>query len=125
MLEHPRLLAPGHINCVERLYQCSDFLAFFSLLDGCPNVPLEAWASGLPVVVNDYAPLTEHLREGETGHCVGNDADPDECLPIFNRLLDDADLRQAMGRRARAIVVEEFAPEVIGARLARALVSVV
>jgi len=124
VFEHARLLAPGYVSDVERLYQCSDFVPFFSFLDACPNVPLEAWACETPVVVNDYAPLMEHLREGETGYVVGNNADPEECLPIFNRLLDDPQLRRTMGERGRRIVMETFTPEIIGQRLARALESV-
>lgn len=121
LLDHPRLILAGYVDNVERLYQCSDFVPFFSFLDACPNVPLEAWACERPVVVNDYAPLTEHLREGETGYVVGNDADPEECLPIFNRLLDDAELRRTMGESGRRVVLERFTPEVIGQRLAEAL----
>lgn len=121
LLDHPRLILAGYVDNVEKLYQCSDFVAFFSFLDACPNVPLEAWACETPVLVNDYPPLTEHLREGETGYVVGNGADPEECLPVFNRLLDNPQLRRTMGESGRRVVLESFTPEVIGRRLAEAL----
>ncbi len=124
LLNHPRLILAGYVDRIERLYQCSDFVPFFSFLDACPNVPLEAWACARPVVVNDYPPLTEHLRESETGYVVANNADPHECLPIFNRLLDDAELRRTMGERGRKLVTQTFAPEVVGQRLAEALEGV-
>ncbi len=123
LLDHPRLLAPGFVKGIERLYRCASFVPFFSLLDACPNVLPEAWASGRPVVVNDYAPLTENLREGETGFVLREPEDISGCLEIVNRLLDDAALRVRMGKAGRRVTKEEFAPEVVGARLAHAIAT--
>ena len=121
LLDHERLLAPGFVKGVERLYRCAGFVPFFSLLDACPNVLPEAWASGRPVVVNDYAPLLENLREGETGFVLREADDIAGTLEIMNRLLDDEPLRERMGEAARRVAEEQFAPEAIGARLSDAI----
>ena len=123
LLDHPRLLAPGFVNGIEELYRCASFIPYFSLLDGCPNVLLEAWASGQPVVLNDYAPLLENLREGETGFVLREADDIAGCLEIMNRLLDDGALRERMRKAARRVAEEQFAPEVIGARLAASIAT--
>ncbi len=123
LLDHPRMFAPGFVEGVERLYRCASFVPYFSLLDGCPNVLLEAWASGRPVVVNDYAPLLENLREGETGFVLREAGDIAGRLEIMNRLLDDGALRERMGQAGRRVAEEQFAPEVIGTRLSDAITT--
>ncbi len=123
LLDHPRLLAPGFVKGVERLCRCASFIPFFSLLDACPNVLPEAWASGRAVVVNDYAPLTENLREGETGFVLREPGDIAGCLEIMTHLLDDEPLRESMGEAGRRVAEEQFAPAAIGTRLADAIAA--
>ncbi len=117
LLDHPRIIMPGWVDRIERLYQASDVFCHFSYFDANPNVIFEAWGCEVPVIVNDYPPLLEHMRDGETGFVLGNDADPAECLPIFERLLSDADYRDAMGRRAREHAIREYSFESIGHKL--------
>jgi len=121
LLDHPRLVAPGFVKGVERLYRVGSFVPYFSLLDGCPNVLLEAWASGQAVVVNDYAPLLENLREGETGMVLRDPQNVDRCVEVFNHLLDNDDLRRSMGESSRRVVEDEFTPLAIGRRLLKAI----
>lgn len=123
LLDHPRLRAPGFVKGVERLYRCASFVPFFSLLDACPNVLPEAWASGRPVLVNDYAPLLENLREGETGFVLREPDDIAGSLDTMNRLLDDGALRERLGETSRRVAEEQFAPGVIGARLSDAIAT--
>ncbi len=123
LFDHPRMFAPGFVEGVERLYRCASFVPYFSLLDACPNVLPEAWASGQPVVVNDYAPLLENLREGETGFVLREPEDISGCLEIMNSLLDDGALRERMGAAGRCVAEERFSPEAIGVRLADAIAT--
>lgn len=121
VLDHPRILLPGHLANIENLYQCSDVLAHFSFLDACPNVLVEAWASETPVVVNDYEPLLEKLKPGENGYVLSNEADVDAALSIFERLLYDPDHRSELGRRGRRMVVEQLSQASLGRHLREAL----
>lgn len=123
LLDHPHLLTPGFVKGVERLYRCASFVPFFSLLDACPNVLPEAWASGRAVVVNDYAPLTENLREGETGLVLREPDDVAGCLETMTHLLDDEPLRESMGEAGRRVAEEQFAPAAIGAWLSDAITT--
>jgi len=119
LLEHPRLLMAGHLHSIERLYQCSDVLAHFSFFDSWARVLYEAWA--WPVVVNDYAPLLQSLRPGENGYVVGNEADAREALPVFERLIYDAEHRRELGEAGREMVVRELSQDTLGHLLRAAL----
>ena len=119
LLDHPRLFMAGHLDSIEKLYQCSDVLAHFSFFDSWARVLYEAWACETPVVVNDYPPLLQSLRPGENGYVLGNKADIEEALPIFERLIHDADHRRALGEAGREMVMRELSEETLG-RLLRA-----
>ncbi len=117
LLDHPRIIMAGWVDDMARLYQCSDVFCHFSYLEGCPNVLFEAWASGVPVIVNDYAPLLENLEPGATGYVLDNELNPREALPIFERLLYNEHERREMGEHCRQRAKDEFSPAVIGRRL--------
>jgi len=53
-----------HVGCVsniEDFYRVADLLVFPSLREGMPNVVLESFASGLPVVMTDFLGLSPEL----------------------------------------------------------------
>ncbi|WP_460458601.1 glycosyltransferase family 4 protein, partial [Angustibacter peucedani] len=70
-----------------------------------PLKPLEAMASGRPVVASDLPPLRETVTDGETGLLVPPD-DPSALAGAMIPLLYDADARHRMGRAARSWVLE-------------------
>ena len=117
LLDHPRIVLPGWVKDLQPLLQASDIVCHFSYFDACPNVIFEAWACGTPVVVNDYAPLLEHLTAGETGHVLAEEASVDECVAVFERLLGDEQHRREMGARGRRVAQERFSYAAIGRRL--------
>lgn len=121
LLDHPNILVPGYVSNMPSLYHWSDFVCHFSLLDVMPKVPLEAWGCGLPVVVNDYEPLTEHVQPGVNGYILPDDGSVEECMPIIDRLLTDPEHRRELGENGRRMVHEQFVPEPIGAQLRRVL----
>jgi glycosyltransferase involved in cell wall biosynthesis len=76
-----------------------DVKVFPSTTDTWGNAPLEAQASGLPVIVTDIGGPAELMRDGETGLMVrGNDV---RALFLAMRQLADAPTRQRMGAAAR------------------------
>jgi glycosyltransferase involved in cell wall biosynthesis len=67
----------------------------------------EYMACGVPTLTIPRAPLTEIVRDGDEGlHFV--EADPADLARKIERLADDRALREAMGRNARARVVERY-----------------
>jgi glycosyltransferase involved in cell wall biosynthesis len=65
--------------------------------DACPTVAIEAMASGRPVVGARVGGLPDLVADGETGLLVPPDDVP-ALRGAIQRLLDDADLRERMGR---------------------------
>jgi glycosyltransferase involved in cell wall biosynthesis len=68
---------------------------------------VEASACGLPVVVTRVGGLPEVVRDGDTGLIVERE-DPAALAAALRRLLDDADLRERLGRAGRAWVQAEY-----------------
>jgi len=76
-------------------------------------VQIEAMASGTPVVCTELGTGTSWVnRDGETGLVVPS-CDPDALASAIARLLDDEELRCAMGARAAVRAGEEFSAAVM------------
>jgi len=81
------------------------------------TVLLEAMASGLPCITTEVGTGTSWVvQDGVTGWVVPP-RDPFALADAIRRLLDDADLRAAMGRAGRARVEAEFTQEQMVARV--------
>ena len=76
-------------------------------VEGFGIVYLEASASGLPVVAANSGGAAEAVIENETGLLVPPD-DPAALEQALTRLLDDAALRQSLGRNGRRWVENEM-----------------
>ena len=77
--------------------------------DGTCRAVLEAAACGIPAVVARRGALPEIVVHGETGLVVDEDA---SALALgWARLLDDGELRQRLGARARQRARKLFVPE--------------
>jgi len=86
--------------------------------EGFAVAPLEAMASGLPVVAADAPGVSDLFEGGEaSGGIVVPRGDVTAFATALRRLIDDEDLCRALGARARARVEESFALEAVGARL--------
>jgi len=106
----------GFESEVPALLALFDVFVLSSLWEGMPFAILEAMAAGRPQVVTDVDGCRELVIEGETGLMVPSGR-PDLLAGGISRLLDDADLRQRMGRAARARAETEFSPERSARRL--------
>lgn len=88
----------GHVDraVLPHLYAGAALFAFPSLYEGFGLPPLEAMASGTPVVVSDRASLPEVV--GDAGATM-DPHDPEQTAYLVRDLLDDPDCRAAMARR--------------------------
>jgi glycosyltransferase involved in cell wall biosynthesis len=85
----------------------SDIVAIPSRADNLPNTVLEAMSVGTALVASNAGGIRDAVRDGETGLLVAPD-DAQALAAALARLLDDADLRRALGARARAAVMAEY-----------------
>lgn len=98
----------GYRDDVPRLLQASDLLCFV------PTAPepfgrtlIEAMAAGLPVIGGNNGGIPEIVCEGETGLLVPP-SDPSAQARAMQRLLDQPDLAQALGRAGRYRVADRY-----------------
>ena len=96
----------------------ADVLVVSSRKESLPNVLLEGFDCGLPVVCTDVGGLPEAVKHGFNGFlCPSEDAD---CLAEHMRLLaEDPDRRAAMGAAGRKLVETQLTLEAKGRRLLR------
>jgi UDP-glucose:(heptosyl)LPS alpha-1,3-glucosyltransferase len=85
---------------VEELYAGADALIFPSYYDTFGSVPLEAMASGLPVVVTASCGMSELITDGVNGLILKDPADVETLGALLERLRDGA-MRERLGRKAR------------------------
>jgi glycosyltransferase involved in cell wall biosynthesis len=85
--------------------------------EGHPRVVLEAMSAGLPVVTTARGAIAETVVNGESG-IVLDDPEPEALARAILRLLRDDDVRERMGRAARARYLALFTQEQADRRLA-------
>jgi glycosyltransferase involved in cell wall biosynthesis len=88
------------------LYRAADVFALPSVTiggdkEGIPGTIVEAMAAGLPVVATYHAGIPAAVTHEETGLLVRED-DFDGLAASLGRLIEDASLRERLGRRAAA-----------------------
>jgi glycosyltransferase involved in cell wall biosynthesis len=86
--------------------------------EGMPNVFLEAWARGVPVISLHVDPGG---RIADEGLGVVADGSWDEFVTAARKLWAEPELRRQMGDRGREYVASVHSPEAVGERWAAAL----
>jgi glycosyltransferase involved in cell wall biosynthesis len=109
----------GHRDDVADLYAAMDVVTLPSHREGFPRSPMEAAATGLPVVVTDVRGCRETVIDGETGHLVPT-RDPERLAAAIGALLDDPAARNRMGARGRRLAEERFDQRLVFERVAKA-----
>jgi phosphatidyl-myo-inositol dimannoside synthase len=113
---HPDVHFTGRISEADlpEVYACADVFAMSCRnrwagleAEGFGIVFLEAAACGIPAVAGRSGGAHEAVADGETGFVV-EPRDVGAVRGALKRLCDDAELRVAMGRAARARAVEEY-----------------
>lgn len=103
------VIALGSREDLPNLWRLADGFVLSSVVEGFPNVVVEAMASGLPCVVTDAGDAAEIV--GDTGFIV-TPAAPDALAEAILRLSTlEPDARKAMGAAARRRVEENYTME--------------
>lgn len=95
-----RILFPGHIRDMGRLYAMADAAVSASRIEGLPFNIMEAMYTALPVVASAVKGHVDLIRDGETGLLFPY-GDAAACAAAIRRLWEDPQLRQELTRRAR------------------------
>jgi L-malate glycosyltransferase len=113
-----RTVFTGLRSDVADFLQCMDaFCLPSNARESYGNAAVEAMGMGLPTIVfADGGGTTEHIESGTTGFIVEDD---DDLRRTLTRLLDDPQLRAAVGAAGRAVVRERYTPAAAARRYER------
>ena len=107
-----RVFFPGVTSDIDDSYRHSDLFVMSSRFEGFPNALCEAMAHGLPVVTTSCAgAVRDFIQQGLNGFLVPAE-DPLALSEALAALMQDPNLRQLIGRQARA-VVQDFDKELV------------
>ena len=112
------LLPPQWREKVLELIGRSAALVVTSRYEGMPNVFLEAWAAGVPVISLHFDP---DQRIADEGLGLFADGSWDEFVAAARKLWTDPELRRQLGDRGREYVARVHSPEAVGERWTAAL----
>jgi glycosyltransferase involved in cell wall biosynthesis len=106
----------GWRDDIADLYSAADVFIFASHREGLPISPIEAMASGLPVIASDIPGCREELEEGRFGllYPVGRATGLAEAV---KRLLSDATLRDTLSRNGAARAARFDVGQVVNTQL--------
>jgi glycosyltransferase involved in cell wall biosynthesis len=102
-----KFVLAGFRDDLDRFLPFLDLLVQSSFTEGLPNVLLEAFAAGVPVVATAVGGTPELVDDGVSGFLVPA-GDPAALASRIHQVLASEQERQEMGRRGRDRVVREF-----------------
>lgn len=114
-----RLRLLGHRDDVPELYALMDLLVLPSHREGFPRAPMEASATGVPVIATDIRGCRDTVIDGETGLLVPL-GDVQALAQAIALLLGNDERRGSMGRAARRLAEERFDQRLVFERVANA-----
>ncbi len=90
--------------------------------DPCPTVAIETAHFGIPVIATRRGGLPEIVQDGETGYLVDAES-PVQLAEKLKLLIEDAQLRKQMSRRAKSYSTEHLTRERMAAQMEAALMK--
>ncbi len=107
----------GHRSDAGRVLGFGDMAVVASLHESSPNVILEAWAAGRPVVATRVGGIPELVADGEHGLLVPPD-DAEALAMAIRRLLEDDQLCTRLATAGHAKMLRDHTAPVMAARFA-------
>ena len=109
---HPRIILAGKVYDTPPYYALMDVLVLPSHREGFPNVVLEAYAAGKPVVAARATGIVDAVMDGETGllFAIGDVAALVGCL---ERLLGNRVMASKLGAAGQELVKREFRQDMV------------
>jgi len=101
------IILAGFRHDLDRLLPFLDLLAVPSFTEGLPNVVLEAFAAGVPVVATAVGGTPEIVDDDVSGYLVPP-GDPNSLAKRITQLLDSKGQARTMGERGRQRVLRDF-----------------
>ncbi|GGT52849.1 glycosyltransferase [Streptomyces purpureus] len=114
----PSVVLAGAVDDTAPWYRAADLVVLPSRWEGMALAPLEAMASGRPVLVSEVDGARESLPPGHAPHCLVPPEDPAALAAAMVRLLAQPELLHTLGREARQHVVSRFDVRRTGAAIA-------
>lgn len=102
----------GHRKNIAELFSKSNIIVLPSYREGLPKVLVEAAAAGRAVITTDVPGCRDAIEPDKSGLLVPV-RNADALAEAIQVLIDDSDLRRAMGRAGRKLAEEEFSIEKI------------
>ena len=109
---HPRIILTGRVDDTAAYYALMDVLVLPSHREGFPNVVLEAYAAGKPVVAARATGVVDAVTDGETGllFAIGDVAALVRCL---QRLLNNKVMASKLAAAGQELVKREFRQDMV------------
>ena len=86
----------GYRNDIDELCQIADCFVHPSVREGLGIAPLEAMASGLPLIASDVNGIKDYAKDGVTGCCI-NPLSVDEMCSAIVKMLNNGNFRKECG----------------------------
>ena len=111
-----KIIFTGFVPDISEYYAASDLFVFPTLYEPFGLVITEALASGLPVIVSEFAGATDIMNDGREGLLLKNPTNPKEIAEKVNILVEDESLRKQMSRNARR-TAEKYSWDIIAEKI--------
>jgi glycosyltransferase involved in cell wall biosynthesis len=111
--DHPDILHLGFLPEADKqdAIAAATLVVLPSLYESLSMITLEAWAGGVPVLVNEQCEVVKYLCRQSNGGLYYRTHD--EFTAALQRLLGSESLRRQMGNQGRQFVVQHYRPEVV------------
>ncbi|WP_028862317.1 glycosyltransferase family 4 protein [Psychromonas aquimarina] len=115
LVKHIKLLGRISTQRVMEELQAAAVYALASFEENSPMGIEEAMAAGIPVVTSNRCGMPYMVRNNETGYLI-NPFDENNIADKFRRILDDDNLRLAMGEKAKELALDLYHSENVARR---------
>lgn len=95
------------LDDLRKLYVACDIFVLPSLTEAAPQAPVEAMASGKPVIGTKVGSMPTQIKDGQSGFLI-DPADERQLAEKIKHLIDNPDEAKRMGAYGRKLAEEEF-----------------